>query len=268
MRLFIFMITIIIICAGCVSISVKVNMGPPVEPKLTVYRQGDSAMYLIELAIAEMPGSDEAEFLKNLAGIKVELIGPNDELLDFYDAKITDLTDFAYSSEQNKYFRTGYIFAPASDKAERVALEFAAAGEKYRFDTKYDETTPAMEHSLFLQPYVRNISDTSLAIGAIALRIAPNEREYLPSSEDFRADIISLKGKRVWSSQHGKNFLTVIGEVEPKQVGGTHEYAAIWDTETNQGVDVATGEYVCRMVVPAQPKQYIREIKFYRKAND
>lgn len=120
----------------------------------------------------------------------------------------------------------------------------------------YSESEPA----LVVYPLIENIDEKSIDLGVFAIRKRIVE-EYIPNSETFRIEVLNSKNKPVYNSQEGKAFMQVIMPVEPLELGDFYIYRYSWDYRNSNGNRLPTGEYVIKMMIPANPKPYITEIK-------
>ncbi len=131
--------------------------------------------------------------------------------------------------------------------------------------SKYLENiTQPKEQAIKLEPFVQE-TDSVLIFGMNAERKHDVDDEYLPTSENFRVEIMAPNGKTFWNSSHDKAFLQVISEVEPVQKGDTERYTMPWNGKTNAGKTLPEGEYKLRMTIPAKPNPYFVESKFLWK---
>lgn len=110
--------------------------------------------------------------------------------------------------------------------------------------------------ALFLTPFATTTSDTTIEIGTLAKRIYVPPGEYLPSSENFRVIIVDSKGAVVWRSDAGMSFLSVVGNVEPRQTNQVQRYALTWNGRDLQQNVVEPGDYRVEFIIPARPKSY------------
>lgn len=133
------------------------------------------------------------------------------------------------------------------------------SGREIQFPPREDT---ALDRAIVPKPFIKNITDSSVVFGVEATRQADVEGEYLPSSEEFRIEIISQKGRLEWSSNYNKNFMQVISEVKPLKAGETHAYSIEWNGERNGGGKLAPGLYTIRAIIPARPKAYVTIFKF------
>jgi len=101
-----------------------------------------------------------------------------------------------------------------------------------------------------------------------AKRKYKKENEYLPSSEDLRVKVKTQSGKTIWLSNYGKNFLQVISEVNPVEVGDVHVYSIKWDGKSRSGKLFKSGSYIVELTIPAQPDNYTVTLKYERIYND
>lgn len=110
--------------------------------------------------------------------------------------------------------------------------------------------------ALLLTPFTTATSDSTIEIGVIAKRIYVPPGEYLPSSENFRVVISDPKGSVVWRSDAGMAFLSVVGNVEPRQTNQVQRYALPWNGRDLQQSIVDPGDYSVTFIIPARPKPY------------
>ena len=114
----------------------------------------------------------------------------------------------------------------------------------------------SVTEALFLTPFATTTSDTTIEIGALAKRIYMPAGEYLPSSENFRVIIVDSKGTVVWRSDAGMSFLSVVGNVEPRQINKVQRYALSWNGRDLQRNVVESGDYRVDFIIPARPTSY------------
>jgi hypothetical protein len=141
------------------------------------------------------------------------------------------------------------------------------AQKKNESGTKIEDCcdTPT-DRALVLKPYLEAVSDSSVTFVIEATRQAKIEGEYLPNSEDIRIQLESEKGKVVWISDYGKNFMQVISDVLPAEPGKVHKYKVFWNGQRNGGGFLEPGLYTVRAVIPAKPLPYFVTFKFEWKA--
>ncbi|HVZ40282.1 MAG TPA: BsuPI-related putative proteinase inhibitor [Candidatus Kapabacteria bacterium] len=89
------------------------------------------------------------------------------------------------------------------------------------------------------------------------------EGEYLPTGEKFRIEILSDDAEVIWSSSKGMMFTQGIGVVEPREVGGTAEYRALWSGMNDRTHGrLEPGTYRIVATIPAKPAPYIIREEF------
>ncbi|MBX3043371.1 MAG: hypothetical protein KIT33_05595 [Candidatus Kapabacteria bacterium] len=89
-----------------------------------------------------------------------------------------------------------------------------------------------------------------------AERLSPREGEYLPNSENFRVEIFDEKNNLIFNSDFEMNYLMVIMDVEPKQIGESTQYEFIWNKKNNWKKQVPSGDYKARLSIPSVPDDY------------
>ncbi|MDA3842996.1 MAG: BsuPI-related putative proteinase inhibitor [Candidatus Kapabacteria bacterium] len=117
-------------------------------------------------------------------------------------------------------------------------------------------------------PFYTNLSDGEVEFALSVKRAHLKENEYLPSSEDLRIEVKTQSGKTIWTSTEGKNFLQVISEVKPVEVGDVHVYSMKWDGKSRSGKPFKSGTYIVELTIPAQPDNYTVTMKYERIYND
>lgn len=115
--------------------------------------------------------------------------------------------------------------------------------------------------NLELTPSYSTIANGNIEFMLQAKRIKIAD-EYLPNSESFRVEIFNLGGKMLFSSDYQMNYLQVIGEVEPKNIGEIHTYKYTWNRTDNNKQKIPTGKYRAILCIPAKPNHYTSTINF------
>ncbi len=128
--------------------------------------------------------------------------------------------------------------------------------------TKEFERELSRNEAMYLTPKVKYPDDGTVVFILEAERVKKVEDEYMPSSEDFRVEIMSDKAKVLWSSNYNKNYMMVVGDVLPKEVGETHFYEMKFTGEKNSGNELQPGKYTAFLVIPSKPNHYVRQIEF------
>jgi len=110
-----------------------------------------------------------------------------------------------------------------------------------------------LNKNFILLPNVRKI-DGGYEFGLFLIKLKDSdEMAYFPSSERLRVEISDKKGKLVWNSNANKSFLTVVGELSPKEKYDFQYYSIEWNKIDNVGNKLSGGEYIVNFVLPLQP---------------
>lgn len=116
--------------------------------------------------------------------------------------------------------------------------------------------------ALEISPTILFHSKDSIEFKVEVKRLEEVEGEYLPDSEELRIEIWNENGMLAWKSSEGMNYMQVITNVKPEQVGGIHWYNFMWNGITNRGKRLLPAEYDIYFIIPAKPKPYITKMKF------
>ena len=112
--------------------------------------------------------------------------------------------------------------------------------------------------AIFLEPYVEIINDTTIVFGAIATRKYNMGNEILPSSEDFRVEVMDTNRRTLlWSSYHNREFLAGVQKVQPQKIGEKKEYKMIWNRRNSKGLLIPNDLVWVRIMIPAMPENFI-----------
>ncbi len=108
---------------------------------------------------------------------------------------------------------------------------------------------------LSLFPVILNENDKSIEFAVLAVRNKIKE-EFIPSSEELRLEVLNFKGRQIYSSQTGINFLQIILPVFPENIGNYYLYKQTWDFKTDENNLVVPGKYTINLMIPALPTPY------------
>lgn len=96
-----------------------------------------------------------------------------------------------------------------------------------------------------------------------AKRLATVDREYIPNSDVFRVNVFDQNGNLIWDSSFENNYLQVITNVEPVNVGDEHTYELHWNFSINNSKSKAKpGNYTALLMIPSKPNIYSCKIDF------
>jgi len=129
--------------------------------------------------------------------------------------------------------------------------------EKSIDDINYTDIFPEIQ-ALYLLPTIK-ISDDVYNFQLLAIRLNTVQGSYLPTSEKLRLEI--QNEKIIYNSSEGKNFLQMISNVLPEEIGNYYIY--------QQSVNFASekmkfkGECKAKLIIPAVPINYVSMIDFW-----
>ena len=130
-----------------------------------------------------------------------------------------------------------------------------------RFQEK-DKSLLTKHLAVTIEPYTEIINDTTIIFGAKATRNYNLGNEILPSSEDFRVEVMELdKITQIWSSYKNKEFLAGNQKVEPQVIGESKDYKISWNRRNSKGVKIINDEVWVRIMIPSMPDFYIESYK-------
>lgn len=111
-----------------------------------------------------------------------------------------------------------------------------------------------------LLPFYEKLDDGIIRFYVEVRRNWKPTNEYLPNSEHLRVEIFSDSGKLLWSSNHNKNFMQAISDLQPQIPGYMEIYEQLWDGNTNGGTNLNSGKYKVKYTIPAKPEHYSTSI--------
>lgn len=116
---------------------------------------------------------------------------------------------------------------------------------------------------LKLIPVIEETDNSTLTFKMLCIRQAPHQGAYLPSSENFRIEIINAKDGKRWNSSEGMMFMQAIGEIKPTLVG-TEEVLSL-EYKINQKEFRLNGQNTVNFMIPAKPHLYQTSTKYWKK---
>ncbi len=245
----------------------------PVELKIHLTDNKDSVQIFVYIE-SEKIELDDNNFLNNIINITGQLIHR-----DIDNNNNVETNEIQFSKQQIRTWKTKnnqYVTFALSGKAHGIGnitlndcsikILFEANNEFYAIERPCSQIFEQQQYlsgkGLIVVPYFEKSEGQSGVFGMFAYRINQIE-EYLPSSEDFRIEIVSQKGKTAFNSHKGQAFLTVIKEVNPQRVGSMYEYSYPWFGKSDGGYILLEGDYSARLFIPAVPNPYGKIINFY-----
>ncbi len=263
MKIF-FLIFVSLIVAGCSNVDKRgVATLPPYKPEIKIYKQGDMQYVYVWLAEVNNTNKGKRKFMKSIKKAEVNfLLGKrlikniqfNPYLLTHKTSDTSDLVVFAGIA--------GFKWANPKMRTSEVTVEIrfhtdssVYAIGKYYYKV-YDSMVVENNGTLDLIPMEINYSGNRYAFGLVAVRKGNVEEEYVPDSETLRIEIYNHKGKEIWSSNYGMNYMQMIQPVEPEKIGEAHLYLQFWDGKSNNKRKANSDEYKIKYLIPAKPKPY------------
>jgi len=118
-----------------------------------------------------------------------------------------------------------------------------------------------LNEKFFPIPGIFFLSDSLFIFYLDLIRLQRSGNEYFPTSERLKIILRNNSGKIIWSSDYDLNFLQVIGNVEPSEVGSIHRYIVPWNRTSNDGKFVESGEFDVLFILPTKPENIVRTMK-------
>lgn len=110
-----------------------------------------------------------------------------------------------------------------------------------------------LQTEFFVLPNIKYF-DSTYKFGLYLIKLSNDDVEkYFPSSERLRIEIFDDNGRTVWKSNENKNYLTVIGELLPKEIGEYHYYEIEWNSY-DIDKNILNNEFTVNYILPLQPK--------------
>ncbi len=147
------------------------------------------------------------------------------------------------------------------DKKSCGKVHIIANRAQYDLEVIFKETKEKFEAI----PQILTLNDSLFAFVLDLIRFKPIEEEYFPSSERLRIELSNNLGKTIWNSSYDLNFLQIIAQVEPIEVGKAHRYFVPWNRRDNNGKFVEEGEINVAYILPTKPSNILKNIKLELK---
>jgi len=257
---------------ACSSVDTNKNKSLPVEPNINLIKADENNCILAFNMLATSDSkSAEHLFLRDIKEVYIKVF-EGTEIID--SAIITRLEISGIASTEGKtsstlFFRQPFNFTNRKIEDMLFVFEVKTSNEVYeirKLATEIDKIqNKPSEQPLELIPSVAMQNDSTALFTVTATRLANVINEYIPTSEEFRVEILSGKGNLIWSSNFGMNYLQVILQVRPEKIGDTYKYSLEWNGQTNKGVPATPGNYTANLIIPARPNQYSSTIQFHWK---
>jgi len=237
---------------------------PPFKPEVKIIKCDNELYVYTILTASNTSKKGKVEFIKSIRKLKVHFmlgkrIIKKVVLKDFLLKKITEdstiITCYA-GAEKFKWEN-----AKTRTREVKVKLLLYTSNAIYALTQNYsklfNQIHVSCNRTLYLIPFNIKTGATKYVFGTVAIRRKIVDGEYLPSSEDFRAEIFNFKGKALWSSNYRKNYMTMIQKVQPLAVDSAYLYTITWNGRQNGKRKIDARDYQLRLTIPAKPKPYI-----------
>ena len=236
---------------------------PPYKPNVVVTNHHDSTIVTINYISISKNRNAKSEFISSINGFEVK-IRLGDKLVRSMTMKpVRIVKPFNDNLMTYAVFSSGiFIIENTNIRIDQLAIEIIIGTnnsyysyKKYISDLSEDFNT---DHAsiMTMYPVIERIDTSQIAIGCFCKRTDFMKDEYLPSSEDFRAELRSRKGVLIWSSNYNMNYTMQIGKVQPENVDDVNLYLINWDYIGNNGKKIVTGDYGLKLIIPAKPTPY------------
>jgi len=124
-------------------------------------------------------------------------------------------------------------------------------------DINYSDIFPEIQ-ALYLLPTIK-INNGVYNFQLLAIRLNTVQGSYLPTSEKLRLEI--QNEKILYNSSEGKNFMQMISNVLPEEIGNYYVYQQSINF-TNEKTKFK-GECKAKLIIPAVPINYVSMIDFW-----
>lgn len=271
----VFLILLLLIsCSGKLSkdknITEKIagNILPKVLPIIHILNSDKSLILNFTFAVP-CNNKEKIDYLKSFKKINIDLMDSNR-----HSIKSIDINNFKIAGIENNFSNAKYILffkqnvSLAKDEMNKLnTLAYKIIFPKSKI-TIYE---PLDKHLikddadvLDLYPIIKRNDNKSIDFGIFTVRNKLVD-EYIPNSETLRIEIINNRGKAIWNSGYGGNFMQVIYPVYPENIGDNYTYSSTWRFNKNNGNKVVPGKYTVNLIIPALPKPYFSTITFNLK---
>ncbi len=235
----------------------------PVKP--TYNLNADSDSITLSFGLREINEIDKQNiFINNIERIKAYIYA-EDNLIDSAET-LEFKKDVLPIDKNNAYFNFNSIInwnKPKVISANTLNFNFVFCTPKVH----YSETIPINQialsgidkekTSLLLTPSINIINDSNVVFSVDAKRIYVENKEYLPSSELLRIEILNKSGKPIFASNNNMNYFQVIKQVLPSEIGDRYIYQYTWNGKDNYYKKLPQGDYTVLLVIPSIPKPHI-----------
>ena len=268
----IFILFSMLALVSCTSVKeniVKKAIPQHVETEIRLVEKGDSLLLSILLNEKFLPNNSENLLMKiNSISIKGEYYDKNKQFFSKLDGTNIKKAGIIHHDFESSSVLYSFPIYSKNDILPNnlISLEIDLITHEgiYNIRKTKSELFNISEKILKLIPLVLAKDETKIEFGILAYRYNLTD-EYIPNSEIFRLDVRNMKGKLIFNSQEGGNFMQVIYPVYPENIGEFFVYSYSWNLKDNDGADILDGDYSINMMIPALPKPYRTELFYGRK---
>lgn len=256
-------VVILMACSGINKDKLMDLKLPPFKPNLTVQSKNDSMRIDMNYFLVAYEKNAKSDFINSIKSVDININLGNRSI------RSTKVKPEKINKQFGEFRMSYALFASAVFLLENknlrqenltVELVIATNSSIYSYKKSVDECL-SMNISdnrevMDLLPTFYKIDTSTFAIGLLAKRNRMDNEEYLPSSEEMRAEVYSKMGSIIWSSNQDMNYTMQIGKVLPDSVDQTHLYLYQWDFMMNSGRKIPDGDYKIKLTIPAKPHPY------------
>jgi hypothetical protein len=236
---------------------------PPFKPEVKIYQCDDSLTVYVAVSELNNKKDGKRDFLESIKSTEVNFyfgkrLIKHLVLRDFLIKKtINDSNEvmvyggFGRFNWPNPKTRTHDMTAEI-----KIYTNNAIYAKKIKYPKIISDFNVQCNGALDLIPIELKAGNNKYILGLAALRKNTVDDEYIPDSEEFRAEIFSYKGKLLWSSNFNMNYMQQITDVRPAETGKAYLYTAVWNGKSNNKKKIRSGDYKIKLLIPSKPKPY------------
>ena len=255
---------VIKLLTACTSVKkeVQANQLTPFKPNFYAIDWRDSLQIIVNYNDIGA-NKNKLEFINSIKSITVNLKNVNKKIIKSFILPKMIMKQTTVNSKITTTLLAQGFYIPN----QRVNIDPATVELQIFMDsTVYTLLRPFKElvsnfnfdnrNAMNLLPMVEKLDSVNYFIGMIALRKSMPGKEYLSSSEDFRAELFGPKGNLIWNTNYKQNYMQAKQPVKPLNIGDYYLYSTIWNGKNNNDVKISDGEFSLKLTIPAQPKPY------------
>jgi hypothetical protein len=265
MKILISFLGLLVILTSCIS-APKIK-GDENYKNEYIFISSDDSLYFYAIINKILPIGDKA--LK-IDKVTAEFSGKNQGNI----IKKTEVMESIFQgnypiSQSERMYTNVFVKGFSQKRTDSISINLLAATNQGKFQKTLPKThlnfAQILSNNQFLKliPAIDEIDQNTLKFRALAIRQAPNSGDYLPSSENFKVNIINNKDGNRWSSSDGQMFMQMIGEVLPNFVGSYSIFE--YEYKIEQKKFRLNGMNDVEFIVPAKSNPAKISIKYWKK---